>query len=138
MIDAVDYIVPAFEIIDSRIKDWKIKFEDTVADNGSSARFVLGGTPTNLNDIDLRHLGMVMDVNGKQIATGAGAAVLGHPLRAVAWLANKLGKYDISLHAGEVILSGAITAAVPVSPGDTFTAHFAHIGSVSVSFKEES
>ncbi|MDF2903690.1 MAG: 2-oxopent-4-enoate hydratase [Bacillus sp. (in: firmicutes)] len=135
VIDATDYIVPAFEVIDSRIKDWKIKFEDTVADNGSSAKVVLGGIPTKIDQVDLRHIGMVVDVNGAQIATGAGAAVLGNPLKAVAWLANKLGEYDISLKAGEVILSGAITAAVPIRSGDIFNAHFAHIGSVSVGFK---
>ncbi len=135
VIDATDYIVPAFEVIDSRIKDWKIKFEDTVADNGSSAKVVLGGIPTKIDQVDLRHIGMVIDVNGAQIATGAGAAVLGNPLKAVAWLANKLGEFDISLKAGEVILSGAITAAVPIKSGDIFNAHFAHIGSVSVGFK---
>ncbi|MFD3445905.1 2-keto-4-pentenoate hydratase [Microbacteriaceae bacterium 4G12] len=133
---ATDYIVPAFEIIDSRIKDWKIKFEDTVADNGSSARAVLGGTPTAIHNLDLAHIGMVVYQNGEQIATAAGAAVLKSPLHAVAWLANALGKYDIPLKAGEIILSGAFTAAVPIHAGDTFTAEFAHIGSVTVSFKE--
>lgn len=135
VIDATDYIVPAIEIIDSRIKDWKIKFEDTVADNGSSAKVILGGIPTNIDQVDLRHIGMVLDVNGTQISTGAGAAVLGNPLKAVVWLANKLGEFGIPLKAGEVILSGAITAAVPIRSGDIFNAHFAHIGSVSVGFK---
>ncbi|MFX3624302.1 MAG: 2-keto-4-pentenoate hydratase [Ectobacillus sp.] len=136
VLQATDYIVPAFEIIDSRIEDWKIKFEDTVADNGSSARAVLGGNPVSIENIDLAHIGMVVYKNGQQVATAAGAAVLGNPLRAVAWLANALGSYGIPLKSGEIILSGAFTAAVPVEAGDTFTAEFDRIGSVTVSFKE--
>ncbi|MGG1659115.1 2-keto-4-pentenoate hydratase [Brevibacillus sp. NRS-1366] len=134
VIEATAYVVPAFEVIDSRIRDWKIKFEDTVADNGSSARAILGGKPTHLLNLDLHHIGMVVTRNGQQIVTAAGAAVMGNPLQAVAWLANVLGEYGISLKAGEVILSGALTVAVPIRSGDTFTAEFAHIGSVSVTF----
>lgn len=134
VIEATDYIVPAFEVIDSRIRDWEIKFEDTVADNGSSARAILGGKPTRLDDIDLAHIGMAVYRNGKFLDSAAGAAVLGNPTRAVAWLANALGKYDISLYAGEMVLSGALSAAVQIEKGDTFTAEFAHIGSVSATF----
>lgn len=137
IIDATDYVIPAFEIIDSRIQDWKIAFEDTVADNGSSACAILGGSPTPLERLDLQHIGMVMSKNGRQIDTAAGAAVMGNPIRAVAWLANAIGEYGIALRAGEVILSGAFTAAVPIEAGDTFTAEFAHIGSVSVSFSKK-
>ncbi|NME97813.1 2-keto-4-pentenoate hydratase [Aneurinibacillus aneurinilyticus] len=137
VINATDYVVPAFEIIDSRIQDWKIAFEDTVADNGSSACAVLGGIPTPLEGLDLHHIGMVMSKNGRQMDTAAGAAVMGNPIRAVAWLANAIGEYGIALRAGEVILSGAFTAAVPVEAGDTFTAEFAHIGFVAVSFSKE-
>ncbi|MBN6185384.1 fumarylacetoacetate hydrolase family protein [Aneurinibacillus sp. BA2021] len=137
VINATEYVVPAFEIIDSRIADWKIAFEDTVADNGSSACAVLGGRPTPLADLDLHHIGMVVSRNGKQIDTAAGAAVMGNPIHAVAWLANAIGEYGISLQAGEVILSGAFAAAVPIEAGDTFTAEFAHIGSVSVTFSKE-
>lgn len=137
VIDATDYVVPAFEIIDSRIHDWKIAFEDTVADNGSSACAVLGGRPTPLAGLDLHHIGMIVSKNGRQIDTAAGAAVMGNPLRAVVWLANAIGEYGISLQAGEVILSGAFAAAVPIEAGDTFTAEFAHIGSVSVAFSKE-
>jgi 2-keto-4-pentenoate hydratase len=135
VIKATDYIAPAFEIIDSRIKNWNIRFEDTVADNGSSARAIIGGNPTRIEEVDLAHLGMVVYKNGKFLDSAAGAAVMGNPARAVAWLANALGKYDISLHAGEVVLSGALSAAVPIESGDTFTAEFAHIGSVSASFQ---
>ncbi|AOV06205.1 2-keto-4-pentenoate hydratase [Sporosarcina ureilytica] len=135
VLEATDYIAPAFEIIDSRIRDWEIKFEDTVADNGSSARAILGGKPTNIEDVDLAHIGMVVYRNGKFLDSAAGAAVLGNPARAVAWLANALGNYDISLYAGEMVLSGALSAAVPIEKGDTFTAEFAHIGSVSATFQ---
>lgn len=135
VIDATNYIVPAIEVIDSRIEDWKIKFEDTVADNGSSASAIIGGKPTKLEGIDLTRIGMVAYQNGEMIDTGAGAAVLGNPLRSVAWLANSLSKYGVSLNAGEIILSGALTRAVEVKKNDTFTAEFAHIGSVTASFK---
>lgn len=137
VIEATDYIVPAIEIIDSRIEDWQIQFEDTVADNGSSAGAVIGGKPTSLENIDLAHIGMVVYKNGEYLDSAAGASVLGNPLRAVAWLANSLGKYDVSLKAGEVVLSGALTAAVPIEANDAFTAAFDHIGSVSVSFKSK-
>ncbi|MGO0059914.1 2-keto-4-pentenoate hydratase [Brevibacillus fluminis] len=136
VIEATAYVVPAFELIDSRIQDWKIKFADTVADNGSSARAILGGKSTELANLDLAHIGMVVSRNGQQIATAAGAAVMGNPLRAVAWLANALGEFGIALKAGEVVLSGALTAAVPVKARETYTAEFAHIGCVSVSFGE--
>ena len=137
IIEATDYVVPAFEIIDSRIADWKIKFEDTVADNGSSAYAIFGGKPTRLDAIDLMTVGMNIIKNGQYVDHAAGAAVMGNPVRAVVWLANALGKYDIALKKGEFILSGALTAALPVEAGDTFTADFAHLGSIQVTFKEE-
>lgn len=137
IIDATDYVVPAFEIIDSRIADWKIKFEDTVADNGSSAYAILGGKPTRLDQVDLTTVGMNIIKNGQYVDHAAGAAVMGNPVRAVVWLANALGNYDIALKKGEFILSGALTAALPVEAGDTFTADFAHLGSIQVTFKEE-
>ncbi|MCM3568060.1 2-keto-4-pentenoate hydratase [Neobacillus mesonae] len=136
VIESTDYIVPAIEVIDSRIADWKIKFEDTVADNGSSACAIIGGKPTKLDGIDLTHIGMVAYQNGEMIDSGAGAAVLGNPIRSVAWLANSLSKYNVSLKAGEIILSGALTSAIEVNVNDIFTAEFAHIGSVTASFKE--
>ncbi|MEH7255212.1 2-keto-4-pentenoate hydratase [Neobacillus niacini] len=135
VINATEYIVPAIEVIDSRIADWQIKFEDTVADNGSSASAIIGGKPTKLEGLDLTHIGMVAYRNGEMIDSGAGAAVLGNPLRSVAWLANSLGKYDVALKAGEIVLSGALTSAIEVKENDTFTAEFAHIGSVTASFK---
>ncbi|MGC8808970.1 MAG: 2-keto-4-pentenoate hydratase [bacterium] len=127
-------IMPALEIIDSRIRDWKIKLADTVADNASSARVVLGGKITSPYNIDLRTVGMVMEKNGEIMATAAGAAVWGHPAQAVAWLANKLAQYGISLRKGEVILSGSLTAALPIAPADFFRADFGPLGDVKIKF----
>lgn len=127
-------VIPALEIIDSRIVDWKIKLPDTVADNASSARIVLGGKITPLLGFDLRTVGMVLEKNGEVIATATGAAVLGNPPQAVAWLANKLAVYGISLRKGEVILSGSLTAAVPVAAGDFIRADFGPLGDVKIKF----
>ncbi|MBH5318317.1 2-keto-4-pentenoate hydratase [Paenibacillus sp. GSMTC-2017] len=132
---ATKYIVPTLEIIDSRIADWKIKLIDTVADNGSSAKVVVSGQKTPIDNIDLRDLSMILSKNGEQLATGAGAAALGHPAYAIAWLANKLSEFGISLKAGEIILPGALSGAVAVQAGDHIEARFGSIGSVSVSFQ---
>ena len=135
VLQATDYVLPALEIVDSRVQDWKIKLQDTVADNASSGYYVLGGKPTKVEDIDLELLGMVLSQNGEMVNTGVGAAALGSPATCVAWLANRLADYDITLKAGEVILSGALSGMVVANPGDSFTARFAHLGQVSVNFK---
>jgi 2-keto-4-pentenoate hydratase len=127
-------VIPSLEIIDSRIVDWKIKLPDTVADNASSARIVLGGVITPISSLDLRTVGMVLEKNGEVVATAAGAAVLGHPAQAVAWLANKLAVYGITLRRGEVILSGSLTAAVPVTSADFIRADFGPLGDVKIKF----
>jgi len=131
---ATEAVIPALEIVDCRIRDWKIKIQDTIADNASSARVVLGDKLTPVHDLDLRLVGMVLMKNGQVVATGAGAAVLGHPAASVAWLANKLLEFDIPLKAGEIILSGSLTAAPPVAAGDYFRADFDRLGSVSAYF----
>jgi len=135
VIMATDYVVPTLEIIDSRIEDWKIKLVDTVADNGSSAKVVIGDQKKNLEEVDLRLNGMILSKNDDIIATGAGAAALGHPAEAIAWLANKLSEFDITLKKGELILPGALSGAVAVEAGDDITADFGALGTVSVSFK---
>jgi 2-keto-4-pentenoate hydratase len=127
-------VIPSLEIIDSRIVDWKIKLPDTVADNASSARIVLGGTITPIKTLDLRTVGMVLEKNGEVVATAAGTAVLGHPAQAVAWLANKLAAYGIALRKGEVILSGSLTAAMPIGAGDFVRADFGPLGDVKIKF----
>ena len=131
---ATKYVMPALEIVDSRIVDWRIKLEDTISDNASSCRMVVGGRGMPVDGLDLRHLGMVLEKNGEIANTGAGAEVLGNPAQAVAWLANKLAEFDVILKAGEVILPGALTASVTVQAGDAVRATFDHLGSVSVRF----
>jgi 2-keto-4-pentenoate hydratase len=127
-------VIPALEIIDSRIADWKIKLPDTVADNASSARIVLGGKVTPILGLDLRTVGMVLEKNGEVVATATGAAVFGNPAQAVAWLANKLAGYGITLRKGEVILSGSLTAAMPVSSGDFVRADFGTLRDAKIKF----
>src|SRR4051812_17532100 len=134
VIDATGYIAPALEIVDSRITDWKIALADTVADNASSGLFVIGEERFSLKDINLPSIKMNLFKNGKRINTGYGSDVLGHPAKCVAWLANKLSQYNVELKAGEVILSGALSAAVAAEKGDCFTAEFSHIGKVEVTF----
>ena len=135
VLQATDYVVPAIEIVDTRVQDWKIKLPDTVADNASSGLLVLGGKPTKIEDLDLELVGMALYKNGEVVNTGVGAAALGNPATCVAWLANRLADYDITLKAGEVILSGALSSMVEAKPGDNFTVRIAHMGQVSVNFK---
>jgi 2-keto-4-pentenoate hydratase len=136
VLQATDYIVPALEIVDSRIVDWNIKLQDTIADNASSGFFVLGEKQVIVDSLDLSRIGMVLYKNGDIMNTGVGAAALGNPATCVAWLANKLFEYGITLKAGEVILSGALSAAINAEPSDYFQARFAHLGEVSVHFGE--
>jgi 2-keto-4-pentenoate hydratase len=131
---ATAYVTPALEIIDSRVRDWKIKLGDTVADNASSARVVLGTSIAPVETVDLRLVGCVLEKNGAVVSTAAGAAALGDPAVAVAWLANKLATFDIALKAGEIILPGALTRAEAVARGDIVRATFDRLGSVSVKF----
>jgi 2-keto-4-pentenoate hydratase len=128
---AIDYIVPALEIIDSRIRDWKIGLIDTVADNASSGGVVLGSRPTRPDSVDLRLTGCVLTRQGAVVASGAGGAVLGSPLNALVWLANTVGRRGVALEAGHVILPGSVTSAVPITAGDSITATFGGLGSVT-------
>lgn len=132
--NSTSYVMPAIEIVDSRVKDWRIKLEDTVADNGSSARFVLGGRPKEIKDIDLRLIGMTLEKNGELVASGTGAEVWGNPAAAVAWLANKMSEFGIELTAGSIVMSGSLTAMSVVCPGDNYTVSFYGMGSLSVKF----
>ncbi len=134
VLQATEGIMPALEIIDTRIKDWKIKIQDTIADVASIGRVIASGSLIPVNSIDMRYMGLVLEKNGEVVQTAAGAAVLGHPAHAVAWLANKLAVYGISLKAGEIIMSGSFTAACPVAAGDNICATFAGLGSVSARF----
>lgn len=127
-------IMPCFEIVDSRIQDWKITIADTVADNASCGLFVLGDSLVAPEEVDMSLCGMVLEKNGEIVATGAGAAALGSPVNAIAWLANQLGEFGIPLKAGEVILSGSLATMVPVQRGDFLRASIGGVGSCSVRF----
>jgi len=131
---ASECVLPCFEIVDSRIRDWKIKIQDTVADNASSGVFVLGDAAADPRKIDLSTVGLTLEKNGDIVATGAGAAALGHPLNAVTWLANTLGELGLPLKAGEVILSGSLAAMIPIAAGDHLRVSLGGIGSVGVRF----
>lgn len=137
VLTATDYVVPAIEIIDSRIEDWKFKFEDTVADNGSSAGAVFGSKRTYAKDVDLAAVEMNAYRNGEWFDSATGEAVMGHPAKAVAWLANAVAEYGITLRAGYFILAGALSKAVPFEADENFTADFGELGDVSVSFVRE-
>lgn len=131
---ATEAVIPCFEIVDSRIRDWKIKIQDTVADNASCGLFVLGDKAVDPRKVDLATAGMVVEKNGELLSTGAGAAALGSPVNCVAWLANTLGSFGIPLKAGEVILSGSLVPLEPVVAGDFMRVEIGGIGSASVRF----
>jgi len=136
VIEATDYVVASIEVVDSRVKDWEIKLPDTVADNASSGLYILGDSKIHLSEIDLPSIQMSLYRNGEFMNQGTGEAVLGNPATCVAWLANKLHRFKGSLNAGEVILSGALSAAIEAKPGDRFTADFGEkLGRVSVNFE---
>ena len=126
---------PAIELIDSRITDWKIALCDTIADNASSAGYVLGSQRVSPKDIDIRAIDAVLTRNGEVVAEGRSDAVLGNPVTAVAWLARKVDSFGVRLKAGDIVLPGSCTRAIDVRPGDSFVADFAGLGSVRLSFQ---
>jgi 2-keto-4-pentenoate hydratase len=130
-IAAVGYLLPALEIVDSRIQDWKLSIVDTIADNGSSGMAVLGSTPIDPTDVDPRTVSCELTKNGTVTETGTGAAVLGSPFKALAWLANTIGALGVCLEPGQVVLSGSMTRAIPIAPGDIITADVSGIGRVT-------
>ena len=135
VIAATDYIIPCIEIIDSRIANWKIKIQDTIADNASSAFFVIGDQPCDIKCLEnLENAKMELHINDILKSEGKGVACLDHPLNAVTWLANALSQYNVSLRAGEIILSGAFGPVVPVIAGDHCTVRIETLGTVSCAF----
>ncbi len=131
---AVDYAVPAVEIVGSRIADWDIRLTDTIADNASSGLYVLGSRPVRLTDFDMRMCGMVMEKAGEPVSVGAGAACMGSPLNATLWLAKVMARVGRPMRAGDTILSGALGPMVPVRPGDVFDVRIDGLGSVRAAF----
>lgn len=136
VLEATDYVAPCFEIVDSRIRDWKIAIQDTIADNASCGVFALGSERIDPRNVDLAAVELTMSKNGEPAGSGLGSAVQGHPCEAVAWLANTLGKLGIPFRKGEVILSGALAPLVPVGPGDHIEMTITGLGSASLTFTE--
>ena len=133
-ISATSAIVPCFEIVDSRINNWEIKIQDTIADNASCGIFCLSEACVDPKKFDLALLEATVFKNGNQISSGLGSAVQGHPAEAVAWLANTLGNYGISLDEGDIILSGSLVPLEPIISGDQFSMEIAGIGRCDLNF----
>ncbi|HAG92757.1 MAG: 2-oxopent-4-enoate hydratase [Pseudomonadales bacterium] len=135
VLDATECIMPCFEIVDSRIQDWNIKIQDTIADNASCGVYVIGDQQVNPHAVDLPNLEVTVFKNGNKISSGKGSAVQGNPLTAVAWLANTLGEFGIPFKAGEVILSGSLVPLEPVVPGDEMHMELSGVGSATITFR---
>lgn len=137
MFRAIEYAVPAIEIVGSRIANWDIKIVDTIADNASSGLYVLGSRPVRPTDFDACLCGMVTEKGGEPVSVGAGAACMGSPLNAALWLARVMAKAGRPLRAGDTILSGALGPMVPVLPGDVFDVRIEGLGAVRAAFAKE-
>ena len=131
---AIDFVLPAVEIIDSRYENFRFDLKSVIADNTSAAGFVTGGRTARVSDVDLRTMGVVLEKNGNVVETGAGAAVLGHPANAISMLANMLAERDEEIPAGTFIMTGGITAAVAVDRGDSFNVRYQGLGSLTMRF----
>lgn len=138
VLHAIEYALPALEIVGSRIGNWDIRIADTIADNASASAFVVGTRPRRLADIDLRLCGMVLEKHGEPVSVGAGVACLGNPLNAMTWLARRMMVLGTPLRAGDIVLSGALGPMVPVQPGDVFEARVNGVGSVRAVFEWDS
>lgn len=134
LINATDYLLPALEIVGSRVQNWDIKITDTIADNASCGLVVLGQTPAKLEQVDMRLCGMVLERCGEVASVGAGAACLGSPLNSALWLANKMMEMGTPLRAGDLVMTGALGPMVEAVPGDHFTSRISGLGSVQANF----
>ena len=135
LIQAIAFAVPALEIVDSRIKDWRIIIVDTVSDNGASSRYVLGLEPRRLHDLDLENCGMTLSRNGEIASIGTGSACLGHPLKAAQWLARILIQHGEPLRAGDTILTGALGPMIEARAGDWFESRIGGLPAVRLHFR---
>jgi len=132
---ATEALAPSIELIDTRITDWKIALCDTIADNASSAGFVLGEARVSPRDLDVKTIDAVLTRNGEVVAKGRSDAVLGNPVTAVAWLARKVESFGVRLQKGDIVLPGSCTRAIDARPGDRFVAEFDGLGSVRLTFE---
>ncbi len=135
LINSIAYALPAIEIVDSRIADWNIGIVDTIADNASAGLYLTGPSPVAIDKLDLRHCGMVLEINGEPVSFGAGAACLGNPLNALQWLARKMADLGRPLREGDIVLSGALGPMAAVSPGDYVEARIEGLGAARVKFE---
>lgn len=135
VLDATAYVVPAIEVVGSRIKDWKLTIVDTVADNASCGMYLLSNLRIDPRETDLKAIQMKLYRGGEFVNGGLGSAVMGDPAAAVAWLARCMGQYGVNLEAGDVVMSGALSAAVPAHPGEQFTCDFGPHGAIDVRFE---
>ena len=134
VVAATDHVTACFEIVDSRIEGWRIRYQDTVADNASSGLFVLGAAKASPRDFDFAGCAVAVEKNGAPLSRGTGAEAMGSPLACVAWLANQLGAFGVALEAGEIILSGSLVPLEPVVPGDVMRAVIPGAGDVIARF----
>ena len=130
VINAIDYAIPAIEIIDSRVQNWAIDLPDTLADNGSTGAVILGGTPRRLTELNLRDTRGTLHFNGREVMSGNTGNVLGNPLSAVAWLINRLAAYDVGLSPGQVILPGSCLQAIPMDKAGHWSCTFENWGTI--------
>ncbi|SMC79771.1 2-keto-4-pentenoate hydratase [Lentzea albidocapillata] len=135
VLEATEFVAPAIELIDSRIENWRIGLQDTIADNASSAGFMLGSERVHPSELDIGAVAATLRRNGELVAEGRGDAVLGDPAIAVAWLAAKVASFGVRLLAGDIVLPGSCTRAIDARPGDEFRAEFAGLGSVDLKFE---
>jgi 2-keto-4-pentenoate hydratase len=135
VLSATQAVCAALELVDSRIENWRIKLVDTIADDASSARCIVSRQRVSPQELDMAQEGVDLFCDAEHVGSGTGAAVLGHPAIAAAWLANKLAEFGVSLLKGQIVLPGAMCAAVSVASGKTYRAVYPHLGEVSVSFE---